>query len=87
MAAVASMPCTLHLSESGFAFLNILHFASYVADPGPFQEFKGETGIPFTCETSPLTCKNGTILCPSGPGFGIRLDPDYVRKFKPVREV
>ena len=86
MAAAAGMPCTLHLSESGFAYLNVLHFASYVADPGPFQEFKGETGIPFTCDTSPLTCKNGIVRCPSGPGFGIQIDPDYVRKFKPVKD-
>jgi len=87
MAAAAGMPCILHLSESGFAYLNILHFASYVADPGPFQEFKGETDIPFTCDTSPLTCKNGIVRCPSGPGFGVRIDPDYVRKFRPVKDV
>lgn len=87
MAAAAGMPCMLHLSESGFAYLNILHFASYVEDPGAFQEFKGETGIPFTCETSPLTCKNGTVRCPSGPGFGVRIDPDYTNMFKPYNEV
>ena len=87
MAAAAGMPCTLHLSESGFAYLNILHFASYVADPGPFQEFKGETSIPFTCDTSPLTCKDGLVRCPSGPGFGIRIDPGYVRKFRVVKDV
>jgi L-alanine-DL-glutamate epimerase-like enolase superfamily enzyme len=87
MAAAAGMPCTLHLSESGFAFLNILHFASYVADPGLFQEFKGQTDIPFTCDTSALTCQDGVIRCPSGPGFGIRIDPDYVRKFKPVQDI
>ncbi|HQI28272.1 MAG TPA: enolase C-terminal domain-like protein, partial [Sedimentisphaerales bacterium] len=87
MAAAAGMPCTLHLSEFGFAYLNVLHFASYVADPGPFQEFKGETGIPFTCDTSPLTCKDGVVRCPSGPGFGIRIDPDYVARFKPVKDV
>ncbi len=86
MAARAGMPCTLHLSESGFAYLNVLHFASYVENPGPFQEFKGETGIPFTCDTSPLTCKNGIVRCPSGPGFGITLDPDYVRSFQPVKD-
>jgi L-alanine-DL-glutamate epimerase-like enolase superfamily enzyme len=86
MAAAAGMPCTLHLSEFGFAYLNVLHFASYVADPGPFQEFKGETTIPFTCDTSPLTCKNGVARCPSGPGFGIRIDPDYVRRFKPMKD-
>jgi L-alanine-DL-glutamate epimerase-like enolase superfamily enzyme len=87
MAAAAGMPCTLHLSESGFAYLNVLHFASYVADPGPFQEFKGETGIPFTCDTSPLTCKDGVVRCPSGPGFGIVIDPDYVKKFRTVKDV
>ncbi len=87
MAAAAGMPCTLHLSEFGFAYLNVLHFASYVADPGPFQEFKGETGIPFTCDTSPLTCKAGVVRCPSGPGFGIRIDPDYVTRFKPVKDI
>ena len=87
MAAAAGMPCTLHLSESGFAYLNVLHFASYVSDPGPFQEFKGETDIPFTCDTSPLTCQNGTVRCPSGPGFGIRIDPDFVRTYRPVTEV
>jgi L-alanine-DL-glutamate epimerase-like enolase superfamily enzyme len=86
MAAAAGMPCTLHLSESGFAYLNTLHFASYVEDPGPFQEFKGETGIPFTCKTSPLTCKNGSVRCPSGPGFGIQIDPDFVRKYLPIKE-
>lgn len=87
MAAAAGMPCTLHLSESGFAYLNILHFASYVADPGPFQEFKGETGVPFKCDTSPLTCRNGTVRCPSGPGFGIKIDPDYVGQHHPVKDV
>jgi L-alanine-DL-glutamate epimerase-like enolase superfamily enzyme len=87
MAAAAGLPCTLHLSESGFGYLNLLHFASYVADPGPFQEFKGETSIPFACETSTLTCKNGIVKCPSGPGFGITIPADYVRKFKRVDTV
>jgi L-alanine-DL-glutamate epimerase-like enolase superfamily enzyme len=87
MAAAAGMPCTLHLSESGFAYLNVLHFASCVADPGPFQEYKGTTEVPFQCDTSPLTCRNGSVLCPSGPGFGVQIDPDYVAKFQPVGDV
>lgn len=84
MANAAGLPCTLHLSESGFGYLNLLHFVSYVADPGPFQEFKGETGIPFSCDTSTLKCKNGIVTCPSGPGFGVKIAADYVRKFKRV---
>ena len=84
MAAAAGLPCTLHLSESGFGFLNLLHFASYVPNSGPFQEFKGETAIPFACETSTLACKNGMVQCPSGPGFGIKIPADYVSKFTQV---
>ncbi len=84
MAAAAGMPCTVHLSESGLAYLNVLHFASFVEDPGPFQEFKGETSVPFHCDTSPLTCRNGKVTCPSGPGFGIQIDSDHVRRFQPV---
>jgi L-alanine-DL-glutamate epimerase-like enolase superfamily enzyme len=84
MAAAAGLPCTLHLSESGFGYLNLLHFVSYVPNSGPFQEFKGETSIPFVCETSTLACKNGVVRCPSGPGFGIEIPADYVRKFKRV---
>ena len=87
MAAAAGLPCTLHLSESGFGYLNLLHFASYVADPGPFQEFKGETAIPFACSTSTLKCKDGVVRCPSGPGFGIEIAADYVRRFKRVEPV
>jgi L-alanine-DL-glutamate epimerase-like enolase superfamily enzyme len=84
MAAAAGLPCTLHLSESGFGYLNLLHFASYVTNSGPFQEFKGETGIPFACETSTLACKNGIVRCPSGPGFGVKIPPDYLSKFTRV---
>jgi len=84
MAAAAGLPCTLHLSESGFGYLNLLHFASYIANPGPFQEYKGESAIPFACDTSPLKCKDGFIRCPSGPGFGIQIPADYVGKFKRV---
>ena len=46
MAAAAGMPCTLHLSESGFAYLNVLHFASYVADPGAFPGVQRRNGHP-----------------------------------------
>jgi len=78
MAAAAGMPCTLHMG-GGLGYLNVLHFASYAADPGPYQEFKGESRIPLTCDTSPLACKKGIVRCPSGPGFGITIDPEFVR--------
>jgi hypothetical protein len=29
-------------------------------------------------ETSPLTCRNGTMRVPTGAGFGIEIDPQFV---------
>jgi L-alanine-DL-glutamate epimerase-like enolase superfamily enzyme len=84
MAERAGMPCTLHMSGSGLGFLDVLHFASCVADPGPHQEYKGDSRIPFTCDTSDLKCRKGMIRVPSGPGFGVRIDQEFVRKAQPV---
>jgi L-alanine-DL-glutamate epimerase-like enolase superfamily enzyme len=42
------------------------------------------SSIPFQCDTSPLTCDDGIMRVPSGPGFGIDLDPDWVAKAEVV---
>ena len=86
MAAAAGMPCTLHMS-GGLGYMNVLHFASYTPDPGPHQEFKGESNTPLSCPTSTLVCRNGVVRCPSGPGFGVTIDEDYVRKAKKVATI
>ena len=85
MAHRAGMPCTVHMSGGGLGYVHVLHFASYIPDPGPFQEFKGETRLPVECPTSSLKCRRGVIRCPSGPGFGVTLDPDFVSRAKVVR--
>jgi L-alanine-DL-glutamate epimerase-like enolase superfamily enzyme len=84
MAEAAGIPCTLHMSGAGLGFLNVLHFASYTANPGPFQEYKGSSKIPFHCETSSLECQLGIIRVPTGPGFGIQIDPDFVKRAERV---
>lgn len=85
MAAVAGMPCTVHMSGAGLGYLNALHFASYVPNAGAHQEFKGTSSIPFSCDTSPLTCTDGVMRVPSGPGFGIELDEKFVERAKVVK--
>lgn len=87
MAEAAGMPCTLHMSGSGLGYLDVIHFASYIADPGPFQEFKGNTELPIECATSSLRCENGIVLVPTGPGFGITIDPDFVNTARPVSTI
>lgn len=84
MAALAKMPCTLHMSGSGLGHLDVVHFASCCADPGPFQEFKGDTTIPVHSDTSSLKCDSGFVRVPSGPGFGYTIDPAWIAAAKPV---
>ena len=85
MAAVAGMSCTVHMSGSGLGYLYVLHFASYVPNAGQHQEFKGAGSIPLECATSDLTCHNGSMRVPSGPGFGVTIAADYLRRASTVR--
>lgn len=84
MAHAAGMPCTPHMSGWGMGFLNALHFMSYIPNAAAHMEFKGDSKIPFRCDTSSLTCVDGRMQVPNGPGFGVDIDPDFVRKAVPL---
>jgi L-alanine-DL-glutamate epimerase-like enolase superfamily enzyme len=79
MAQEAGIPITLHMSGNGLGYLQVLHFASYIPNVGDYQEYKGKTGnLDFTCPTSDLTVRDSRIRVPSGPGFGIEIDDDFI---------
>ena len=80
MAHAAGLLCTPHMSGSGLGYLDAAHFASCIPNPVPFTEFKGDSDIPVTSETSSLKCENGMVRVPTGPGFGITIDPAFIRK-------
>jgi L-alanine-DL-glutamate epimerase-like enolase superfamily enzyme len=84
MAHAAGMTCTPHMSGWGLGFLNALHFMSFIPNPAAHMEFKGLSSIPFQCDTSPLACVDGIMRVPSGPGFGIDLDPEWVERSEVV---
>ncbi|WP_165234334.1 mandelate racemase/muconate lactonizing enzyme family protein [Aquisphaera insulae] len=84
MAAAAGMPCTPHMSGSGLGYLDAAHFTSLLENPVEFTEYKGNSAIPISCETSSLKPERGVVRLPSGPGFGITIDPDYLREAKVV---
>ncbi len=80
MAHAAGLLCTPHMSGSGLGYLDAAHFASCIPNPVPFTEFKGDADIPVSSGTSSLKCENGVVRVPSGPGFGITIDPAYIRE-------
>jgi L-alanine-DL-glutamate epimerase-like enolase superfamily enzyme len=85
MAAAAGMTVVPHMSGGGLGYLDVVHFASFTPNLGPFREFKGSTGLPVACDTSSLRCENGVVRCPAGPGWGVTLDPGFLAQAKAVR--
>jgi L-alanine-DL-glutamate epimerase-like enolase superfamily enzyme len=84
MAHAAGLLCTPHMSGSGLGYLDAVHFVSCIDNPVPFTEFKGNAEIPVHSPTSSLVCERGVIRVPTGPGFGIDLDPGFIKASKPV---
>ena len=75
-----------HMSGGGLGYLYNSHFVSCVPNAGEHHEFKGlNTHVRFECKTSPLKVVNGKIKVPTGPGFGVDFDPDWVAKHQTVK--
>jgi L-alanine-DL-glutamate epimerase-like enolase superfamily enzyme len=87
MAHAAGLACTPHMSGSGLGYLDVAHFVSCLPNPAPYHEFKGDTDIPVSSDTSSLKCERGTVRVPSGPGFGVTIDPAFVRAARPVATI
>ena len=79
-AAAMGMNLVPHLSGGGLGHLDVVQFASFTPNMGPYQEFKGNASIPVACDTSTIRCENGVVRCPSGAGFGVTIDPAYLQK-------
>ena len=85
MAAIAGKDCTPHMSGGGLGFLYVAHFASCVPNCGAHQEYKGEEDtLPVSSDTSSLKSVKGLLKVPTGPGLGITIDPDYIKKSQVV---
>ena len=84
MAHAAGLACTPHMSGSGLGYLDAVHFVSCIDNPVPFTEFKGDAEIPIHSSTSSLKCEKGVVRVPSEPGFGITIDPAFIRGAKRV---
>ena len=80
MANSMGMPCTVHMSGSGLDYIDVCHLASCIDDPGPHQEFKGTSNIPVVCDTSSLKPEGGYVKIPTGAGYGIEIDPAFIRR-------
>lgn len=84
MAEQAGMSVVPHMSGGGLGYVEVVHFASFVPNAGPHMEFKGNSTLPVHCESSSLRAERGLVQCPTGIGFGVTIDPEFVKKAKPL---
>jgi L-alanine-DL-glutamate epimerase-like enolase superfamily enzyme len=87
MAAATGLTVVPHMSGGGLGFLDVVHFASFTPNVGPFMEFKGNPTFPVHSATSSLRVENGVVRCPTGVGFGVTIEPEFVRSAKAVTAV
>jgi L-alanine-DL-glutamate epimerase-like enolase superfamily enzyme len=86
MAAAFGKEIVPHMSGGGLGYVYNIQFVSAVPNAGAHHEFKGlRTQVRFECKTSPLKVVDGKMKVPTGPGFGVDIDPEWVKKHQPVR--
>jgi L-alanine-DL-glutamate epimerase-like enolase superfamily enzyme len=85
MAAAFGKSIVPHMSGGGLGFLYNSHLVSVLPNAGAHHEFKGlDTQVKFECKTSPLKVVGGKIKVPTGPGLGVEIDPEFLKKHELV---
>ncbi len=94
MAAAFGKTVCPHITQYGLGYLYMLHFVSACTNPYKYQEFDtfstrdangNQIPIEYTAG-DPITSYDGVLKVPTGPGLGIKIDPDYVKTHKVVKD-
>ena len=79
MAKAAGLTVIPHMSGGGVGYVDVLQFASFTPNMGPFQEYKGSVEKSSKWYDPPLQLNNGAITVPDGPGLGNNVNSDYLK--------
>ena len=86
MARKANMWICPHNTQTGAASVNILHFAASTPNIGPWMEYVSRGPAKKESWYTPnFEIRNGVIPLPTGPGFGLEFDPEFVKKATVVK--
>lgn len=85
MAHAAGLPCTPHSANWSLVTLFTMHLLCAIPNPGKYLEFsiEGEDYYPWQeglFVQSPYKIKEGHILLPEGPGWGVEINPDWLSR-------
>jgi len=84
MVAKAGLVVVPHMSGGSLGYLEVVHFASFTPNIGAFMEFKGNADIPVECDSSSLKAEKGSVKCPTGVGWGVRIEKGFLEGAKRV---
>ncbi len=81
MARRRGIPIVPHNTQTDAAAPNMLHFASAIPNIGPYMEFPWRNPPrPVSWYAPNFVVKDGYVEVPTGPGMGVRYDPEFVKK-------
>ncbi|MBV6646689.1 MAG: mandelate racemase/muconate lactonizing enzyme family protein, partial [Cyclobacteriaceae bacterium] len=84
MAHIRGFSCVPHLSGSGLGYLYAMLFVSVIDNAGDYHPNTRDSSnpIPIECDTSSLQVEDGSVKVPTGPGMGVEIDPDFLKKHR-----
>jgi len=77
LATEAGLPCMPHSANHSMVTVFTLHLLAALDNPGPYVEFSIEDHWAEGLLSPELTVEDGEIEVPSGPGWGVEVDPDW----------
>jgi L-alanine-DL-glutamate epimerase-like enolase superfamily enzyme len=84
LAAEFKKDITPHSPQPGFNAAYMLQFASATRNLGRFQEYRADYLKPETWFTPHLEVKGSLMKVPAGPGLGLTIDPDFLKKAEKI---
>ena len=81
MAEQAGLPCVPHSANLSMVTVFTLHMMGAIPNAGPHVEFSIEpTAWVADLYTPALEVKEGQVMIPAEPGWGVTIDPDWLAK-------
>jgi len=79
LAAEAGLPCVPHSANLSLVSVFTVHMLAAIPNAGPYMEFSIEPNDHLRDLYAPfLEVRDGRVPVPDGPGWGVRIDPDWL---------
>lgn len=83
MAAAAGLPCTPHSANLSLVTICTMHLMGAIPNAGKYLEFSIEGAEYYPWQHglflgSPFHVQDGAVSIPSGPGWGVEINPDWL---------